>query len=55
MLSCLIYVTLTVLIPGRQTYLALKRGSGEPSVWSHYWAYFALLHLISYLIPSLTS
>ncbi len=48
MLSCLIYSALTLLLPLRLTYHALKAPADalQARLWSTYWAIFSILHLL---------
>ena len=55
MLSCLIYLALTLFVPLRLTYSALK--DDEPlkaRLWSSYWAYYCLILLIKSVLTFLT-
>jgi hypothetical protein len=48
MLSCLIYTTLTLLLPLRLTYHALKdpQDPQQARLWSAYWAIYSLILLL---------
>lgn len=48
MLSCLIYSALTLILPLRLTYHALKAPTDalQSRLWSTYWAIFSILHLL---------
>ena len=53
MLSCLIYCTLTTFIPLKLTYQALTNDTKDTPLWSHYWAFYALIRILTYLLPFL--
>ena len=55
MLSCLIYFTLTFLIPIRLTYYALKQTSAqEAQLWCSYWAFYSIVLLVKSYLTFLT-
>ena len=53
MLSCLIYFSLTTLIPLKLTYEALSENHKDTALWSHYWAFYAFLRLVTCFLPFL--
>jgi hypothetical protein len=55
MLTCLIYFTLTFVLPLRSTYYILKDNTGgdKLALWANYWCYFSILLLAKQLLPFL--
>lgn len=54
MLACLIYFTITFLIPARLTYNGLKDSREQQGfLWANYWAVYALAILLKSLLPFL--
>lgn len=56
MLSCLIYLTLTLLIPIRLTYHALSSHDDhhQARLWAAYWAIYSVLLLLRTHLPFLS-
>lgn len=56
MLSCLIYLTLTLLIPLRLTFHALKAKDdhAQARLWASYWAIYSLILLLRTHLTFLT-
>lgn len=54
MLACLIYFTITFLIPARLTYNGLKDSREQQGfLWANYWAVYAFAILLKSLLPFL--
>ena len=54
MLTCLIYFTITFLIPARLTYNDLKDHKDRQGfLWANYWAVYAFVILLKSLLPFL--
>lgn len=55
-LDCIIYLVLTVAIPFKLTYSALKEDKKEEqlALWSHYWGFYVLLSLLQCFLTFLS-